>query len=71
MVELILYHSLRNLLGPHHSADGEPYWVGPQLFRDRGERWARDILEGRPAEGWRPSYAMTEFGLFGEVYLLR
>ncbi len=70
-IELILYHSLRNLLGPHHSPDGEPYWVGPQTFQGRGDGWAERLARGERIEGWRDSYAVTEFGLFGEVRLLR
>jgi len=40
-IELILYHSLRNLLGPHHNAQGEPQSVGPASFFATGTDWAR------------------------------
>jgi hypothetical protein len=31
-VEIVLYSSLRNLLGPHHNTQGEIAWVGPDNF---------------------------------------
>lgn len=37
-IELVLYHSLRNLLGPHHDGYGERYRVGPESFAGAGER---------------------------------
>ncbi len=70
-IALILYHSLRNLLGPHHGADGEPYWVGPHSFIGRGEGWARRLARGEQVAGWRWSYTVTAFGLLGDVRLLR
>jgi hypothetical protein len=69
-VELVLYHSLRNLLGPHHSPEGEEYGVGPQSFRGSGPGWAARLVRGEVGPDWRPSYALTEFGLFGAVRLL-
>lgn len=69
-IELVLYHSLRNLLGPHHHPEGEPYWVGPNSFRGEGEGWAERLARGEPEPSWLGSYALTEFGLFGEVRLL-
>ncbi len=70
-IALILHHSLRNLLGPHHGADGEPYWVGPHSFIGRGEGWARRLARGEQVAGWHWSYSVTEFGLLGDVRLLR
>ncbi len=70
-IALILHHSLRNLLGPHHDADGEPYWVGPHSFIGRGEGWARRLARGEQVAGWHWSYSVTEFGLLGDVRLLR
>jgi hypothetical protein len=69
-IELVFYHSLRNLLGPHHDPDGESYDVGPQSFRGSGDRWADQLVEGQAIAGWRPSYEVTEFGLLGEVRVL-
>jgi hypothetical protein len=70
-IELVLYHSLRNLLGPHHSPAGEEYWVGPHSFRGHDTGWAARLVRGEAGPDWRPSYALTEFGLFGAVQLLR
>jgi hypothetical protein len=68
-IEIILYHSLRNLLGPHHDAYGERYRVGPESFAPEYPGWARRMLQDGTADGWRPSYAVTPFGLLGSVYL--
>jgi hypothetical protein len=68
-IELILYHSLRNLLGPHHNAQGEPQSVGPASFRATGTDWAGRRLR-QYAASWRPSYGVMEFGLLGEVRLV-
>ena len=70
-VELVLYHSLRNLLGPHHHPEGEEYGVGPHSFRGSGEDWAERLMRGEGGPDWRPSYALTEVGLFGEVRVLQ
>jgi hypothetical protein len=70
-IELVLYHSLRNLLGPHHSPAGEEYSVGPHSFRGQGPGWAARLVRGEAGPDWRTSYALTEFGLFGAVRLLR
>jgi hypothetical protein len=67
-IELILYHSLRNLLGPHHNGQGEPQSVGPASFRATGTDWAGRRLR-QYAAGWRPSYGVMQFGLLGEVRL--
>jgi len=70
-IELVLYHSLRNLLGPHHDGYGERYRVGPESFVGAGDHWAAHLVEGEQAEGWRASYAVMEYGLMGEARLLR
>ena len=78
-IELIFYHSLRNLLGPHHNAAGETAWsglpmllVGPHSFLPQQPGWAKHMLAGEweSVEEWRHSYAVTPFGLEGEVRLL-
>jgi hypothetical protein len=76
-IELVLYHSLRNLLGPHHNAAGETMWqepdvlfVGPASFRPTADHWAARFVEGDTAvEGWDPAYRVTPFGLSGNVTL--
>ncbi len=69
-IELVLYHSLRNLLGPHHFPAGEEYGTGPHSFRGQDADWADLLVRGEEGAGWRPSYALTEFGLFGTVRVL-
>jgi hypothetical protein len=71
IIELILHHSLRNLLGPHHDPEGEPDGIGPHNFRGSGDSWAEHLAHGEAIAGWRPSYAVTEYGLLGTVRLLQ
>ncbi|MBA3822912.1 MAG: hypothetical protein H0X24_03280 [Ktedonobacterales bacterium] len=74
-LEIILYHSLRNLLGPHHNPAGETMWtepevlfVGPHSFRPLGAAWAASLRGGEDAvAGWTPTYRVTPFGLWSEV----
>ncbi len=73
----MLYHSLRNVLGPHHNAEGETSWaglpmllVGPESFYPQEENWAKRLLAGERVEGWRHSYAVTSFGLDGSARLV-
>src|SRR5437588_12814700 len=68
-VEVILYHSLRNLLGPHHNGQGEPQSVGPASFRATGTDWAGRRLR-QYAANWRPSYGVMECGLLGGVRMV-
>lgn len=76
-IELVLYHSLRNVLGPHHNAEGETSWaglpmllVGPESFYPQQENWAQHLVAGEQVEGWRHSYAVTSFGLDGSARLM-
>lgn len=70
-VELTLYNSLRNLLGPHHHPDGELAWVGPRQYASRDLETdpdpARRVLEwaatGKPPPDWCPDYSLLRFGL--------
>ena len=74
-LDIILYHSLRNLLGPHHNPAGETMWmdpevlfVGPHSFRPLGSEWAEQLIQGKiVGEGWVPTYRVTPFGLRYDV----
>jgi hypothetical protein len=58
----------RNLLGPHHHADLEPYGVGPGQF----ERGSRDWLDhGGAGTSWLDQYAFVRMGLRGNPVLGR
>jgi hypothetical protein len=70
-LELRLYSSNRNLLGPHHHSDGESYKVGPESFAGRWS-WAEKETEAFPATGvergrgyWKEGYSFVTFGLSG------
>jgi hypothetical protein len=57
VLRIELTNSLRNLLGPHHHMEKEPFWVGPGHFEDE--------------LNWTDSYNFIEFGILGDVRLLR
>jgi len=44
-LEIILYSSLRNLLGPHHNTFGEIPWASPYSFLLRPARLLRDDIQ--------------------------
>jgi hypothetical protein len=54
-VELVLTSGLRNLLGPHHQADGESYAVAPACFFKEPNIWGHTA--------WHDGYCLTEFGV--------
>lgn len=56
-IGLKLYNSNRNLLGPHHRHDPEPYGVGPNTFSFEKE-W-----HGEECPGYVPRYAFVRFGI--------
>jgi hypothetical protein len=61
---IIAYHSLRNLLGPHHHPAGEPVYVTPGSFRPEGcTDWIGAIENGQNLPAWKNSYLFVEFGL--------
>ncbi|MEN6641203.1 MAG: hypothetical protein ABFE08_02020 [Armatimonadia bacterium] len=76
-IEITLYGTLRNLLGPHHHPHGELAAVGPPHFAaatDTGEPvavWVAEWAQGQsvPTQ-WRDRYCMVTFGELGEVRLL-
>jgi len=56
-IEIELTGSCRNLLGPHHHANGELYAVSPGSFeRSRAAAAGQD-------DGWRDRYCFVKFGL--------
>lgn len=48
-ISIELVNSLRNLLGPHHHADGELYAVGPHSYKAE--------------EKWTDQYCFVRFGI--------
>ncbi len=64
ILELTLYHSLRNLLGPHHHPQGEPVYVTPGSFTPEGiPDWLEQLIADQPVPGWRTDYSFVRFGL--------
>jgi hypothetical protein len=68
-LELKLYSSNRNLLGPHHHIDGESYKVGPESFAGKWS-WTEKETEAFPAieeervrNYWKDGYSFVTFGL--------
>ena len=57
-IEITLINSLRNLLGPHHSEDGELYEVTSSSFFKEDSIWG---TWGKT--NWVDSYCFTEFGI--------
>ncbi len=58
-VELTLVNNLRNMLGPHHLAEGEIWRVCPPDFYKRGNVWTK--MKDKP---WNDDYCFAEVGLF-------
>ncbi len=60
-IEIELRNSLRNMLGPHHLAEGESYGVGPASFyKDPGifsRNWSGQL------NPWNEGYCFVEFGI--------
>ncbi len=65
-VEITLCGSLRNLLGPHHHADGEVILASPASFNGASGGSGR---ADAPNPRFRPEYNVVAFGLGGEVVL--
>lgn len=53
--KLTIYNNLRNLLGPHHQAVGEDYYVGPWCFYQEQCVWC-------PTPDWNKEYCFAETG---------
>lgn len=62
LLEIELAGSLRNLLGPHHLAEGESFGVGPYSFFRH-----EDYLGHQPLP-WNEDYCIVRFGL-EDLYL--
>jgi hypothetical protein len=56
-ITLDMCNSNRNLMGPHHRHDPEPYGVGPNTFSYEKE-W-----NGRECKGYVDRYAFVRYGL--------
>ena len=56
-LELTLYVSNRNLLGPHHNSDPEPLFVTPRLFSFE-RAWKNGVCEN-----FRDRYALVRLGI--------
>ena len=56
-IELTLYNTLRNLLGPHHHAEAESYGVGPGSFTLE-KQW-----DGETCPNYRERYSFMRFGI--------
>jgi len=70
-IELTLFNSLRNLLGPHHHPEGELAWVGPRQYASREIESSKSPADavwqwadtGIGPSDWRSSYSLIQVGL--------
>jgi hypothetical protein len=79
-ISITLINSLRNLLGPHHNAEGELISLSPDSFigrstwttRRRGEDdWFERRLMGPDSTNiWRDDYCMIPFGLLEDAVIV-
>ena len=75
-----LINSLRNLLGPHHNAEGELIALSPESFTGKstwtttrtGETdWYERRLKGADSTNiWRDDYCMIPFGLLEDAVII-
>ncbi|NLG25536.1 MAG: hypothetical protein GX558_09290, partial [Clostridiales bacterium] len=63
-IEISITNNLRNLLGPHHLAEGESYAVGPFSFFRKSALWAPWSAAEAAADRWNGDYCFVEAGLF-------
>ena len=73
-LRIILYSTLRNLLGPHHHTDGEVIFNSPLSFlpeKRANESYsdiAADWLEGKMNDKcWNEDYCLLNFGYLGKI----
>lgn len=59
VIEVEVIGNLRNLLGPHHLASGESYFVCPQSFFENSPIWC-----GGHNDDWDDRYCFVQHGLF-------
>lgn len=64
-LELSLINNLRNLLGPHHLAEGETYLCGPHSFYKEKCIWMPNAKE----ENWNRDYCLAEISVVGKEQL--
>ena len=79
-ISITLINSLRNLLGPHHNAEGELIALSPESFTGtstwttsrKGERdWYERRLGGPDSTNiWRDDYCIIPFGLLKEPVIV-
>lgn len=79
-VSITLINSLRNLLGPHHNAEGELIALSPESFSGnstwttgrKGETdWYERRLKGAESTNiWRDDYCMIPFGLLEDAVIV-
>ncbi|MBK7712006.1 MAG: hypothetical protein IPJ37_14350 [Bacteroidales bacterium] len=79
-VSITLINSLRNLLGPHHNAEGELIELSPESFTGastwttnrKGEAdWYERRLKGDENTNiWRDDYCMIPFGLLENAVIV-
>ncbi len=65
-IKLRLTNSLRNLLGPHHNAAGDSYFVSPSSFEGTLRIQRGHLVDHAD---FRPDYNLVPFGLAGDVTL--
>jgi hypothetical protein len=65
-IKLRLTGSLRNLLGPHHNAAGDSYFVSPGSFEGTLRIQRGHLVDHAD---YRPDYNLVPFGLAGDVTL--
>ena len=58
IIEIEIVNNLRNMLGPHHLAEGESYGVWPSSFYKRGNVWTNGINNE-----WDENYCFAEVSL--------
>jgi len=57
-IEIEILNNLRNLLGPHHMAQGESYWVGPGHFYKAPCLWT-----GFTSQEFKEGYCLVSTGI--------
>jgi len=63
VLKIKIYNSNRNLLGPHHFIDPEPYGLGPDAFTLENQ-W-----NGEKCDAYREAYSFVHFG-FDEIKIV-
>jgi hypothetical protein len=75
-LKIVLYSTLRNLLGPHHHSDGEVISTSPASFLPQlkgGQTWrllAQSWQTKKSPSDWHDDYCLTNFGNVGVISLI-